>query len=253
MKLFDFSNISKGWPYTASTFKYIQEQLLELQALSLLGGSLYVVAGCNDVAGIVQDGFVCINGEILPFVGGAVQPYVVIVEAVSTKRFKDNSINDYQKVRTATFGTDVVQYDWSTFENKNITKGVMQRMREAETEILATRSDLNNLTVAFNLYQPDWADITNKPSGLISYVGRKVIGNVAGGYGGEITVDIPDQTNTNYKVIGNLVYLSGSGGYSTDTMVTVSDFKSPTQFKIWVREFEDSDQDLAFDYIIVKL
>ena len=253
MRLFDFSNISKGWPYTASTFKYIQEQLLELQALSLLGGSLYVVAGCNDVAGVVQDGFVCINGEILPFVGGAVQPYVVIGETVNTKRFKDNSINDYQKLRIATFGTDVVQYDWSTFENKDIPKGVMQRLREAETEITATRSDLNDLTVAFNNYQPDWADITGKPSGLITYAGRKVIGNAAGGYGSEITVDIPAQTNNNYKVIGTLVYLSGAGSASTNTMVTVSDFKTNDQFKIWVREFEEADQDLAFDYIIVKL
>lgn len=252
MKLFDFLNISKGFPYNASTFRYIQEQMLELQTLSLLGGSLYVVAGCTDVAGIVQDGFVCINGEILPFVGGAVQPYVVIQETVNTKRFKDNSINDYQKVRTATFGTDAVQYDWTQFENKNIAKGILERLRDAETDIINIDTNLTALTNAFNAYQPDWSDVQNKPSGLISYVGRKLIGNVAGGYGSEITVDIPNQTNTNYKVIGSLVSVTGTSA-NANTFCVVGDFKTPTQFKIWVREFEEADQNLAFDYIIVKL
>jgi hypothetical protein len=259
MKLFDFSNKNYGIPFSANTFEFIQQQMLQLQTLSYLGGGLFVVQGCTNLAGIVQDGWVVINGEILPFIGGAVQPFVVIQQTTNTASFGDPAtgatpqIYPYSFDRIATFGTGAVQFDWNDFENKDITKGVLQRLREVEGNAASVRTDLAALANAFNNYKPAWADITGKPSGLITYCGRQVIGNVIDGYGEEFTITIPQQTNNNYKVIGSLVYLSGTPADSTNTFCTISDFKTDTQFKIWVREWEGATQNLAFDFIIVKL
>jgi hypothetical protein len=265
MKLFDFSNKNYGIPFSANTFEFIQQQMLQLQTLSYFGGSLFVVQGCTNLAGIVQDGWVVINGEILPFVGGAVQPFVVIQQTTNTASFGDPAtgatpqIYPYSFDRIATFGTGATQYDWALFENKDLTKGVLQRLREVEGNADSLRADLTTLNAAFNAYQPAWADITGKPSGTITYSGRKVLnfsgfsaGDVKYGIGGEITIDIPDQGNNNYRVIGSLVYLSG-GDNNANTFCVVSDFKSATQFKIWVREWENATQNLAFDFIIIKL
>lgn len=92
MKQLDFSKTS-GWPASTSTWKYQQEQMLQLQYLSLLGGTNYILQGCTEAAGVTTNGLVVINGEILPFVGGATQAYVVVVESITNRTFFDTTIN----------------------------------------------------------------------------------------------------------------------------------------------------------------
>ncbi len=165
MKLLDFSKLS-GWPASTSTWKYQQEQLLQLQMLSMLGGNNYILQGC-DVLGSIPptttgDGWVVIDGEVLPFVGGATQAYVSIVENVTNRSFLDTTINPYYKDRYATFGTSSTQYTWSDFERNNPASGLIKRIRLAEfllndlqTALNTTNSNVDNKADKSNVLQLD--------------------------------------------------------------------------------------------------
>jgi hypothetical protein len=131
MKLFDFSKLT-GWPASASTWKYQQEQMLQLQMLSLLGGNNYILNGCAVVGGNTGDGWVVINGEVLPFVGGATQANVVVVDTPTNRSFFDATINPYYHDRIATFGASATQYTWANFERNNPANGLLLRMKTAE-------------------------------------------------------------------------------------------------------------------------
>ncbi len=250
MKLLDFSNIGIGWPYNAATFKYMQDQALQLQTISLLGGSLYVLQGCTEIAGLVGNGFVIINGEVLPFEGGAAQANVIIIETPTSKRFGDDSYQSYYKNRKATFGTADTQYAWADFENKDIVKGLLQRMREAEAVSVGIRSDLNDQIAAFNAYIPTWAEITGKPTGLIVHHGTYEIGDVSQGI---YTIPIPDQADP-YMAFGNIVSLR-AGENPIDACVQAVIIPSSYNagfFKIYVREFVAGVQNVGFQYFILK-
>jgi len=136
MKLLDFS-ILNGWPASSSTWKFMQEQLLQLQILSLLGGNNFIVSGCTDLGGTIDNGWVVVNGEILPFVGGAVQANVVIVDTAVNRGFSNGTSNPYYHNRVATFGVDGAAPLWTSFEVNDPSDGVLKRLRVAEA-LLAT-------------------------------------------------------------------------------------------------------------------
>lgn len=259
MKLLDFTNAGYGWPRTSDTYKFMQEQMLELQVLSFIGGNTYVVQGCTDNgSGVISDGWVSIAGEILPFVGGALQTNVVIQPTQITASFGDPSkgvtpqIYTYKIERIATFGSAGTLYPWANFENKGYANGLFKRLKDAETAITTLTTNLTALTAAFNAYTPAWADITGKPAGLITYGGSVIIGNVAGGFGQEFTVTIPDQGTSAYDVLYSLEVASGSAAVNANTFCVLYAIRSATQFKFWVREFEEANQDLVFKYKIIK-
>ncbi len=161
MKVLDFSKLS-GWPASASTWKFQQEQMLQLQYLSLLGGTNYILQGCTEAAGVTTNGWVVINGEILPFVGGATQDNVVVVDTPTNRTFFDGSINPYYHDRIATFGISITQYTWADFERNNPTTGLLKRVRLAEallttlqTALATTNTNLGNKADKSNVLQLD--------------------------------------------------------------------------------------------------
>lgn len=258
MKLLDF-NILTGWPASASTFKFMQEQLLQLQMLSLLGGTNYILSGCVNVGGTVGDGLVVINGEVLPFVGGAAQDNVIIVDMPTSRSFFSGALNPYYHDRVAQFGTSTdpsLQYAWASFEKNVPTNGLLTRMRIAEELLTGLRSDLNNQIAAFNAYEPAWADITDKPVGLITYTGSISLGDIGSGASrldnnnSLYTITIPNQGASSYMVAGSIRGLSTSPIADGSIMWTCSSL-SATEFKLLVSQISGV-QNLQFDFAIIK-
>lgn len=131
MKLLDFIN-KAGWPISTDTFEWMQNQMLQLQYGSLLGGSNYILQGCTVNNGITTNGWVVVNGEVLPFVGGALQANVIVVDVPTQREFFGGQQNNYYHERTATFGTATVQYAWSTFSRNDPANGVLSRLDKVE-------------------------------------------------------------------------------------------------------------------------
>lgn len=131
MNKLDFS-VKTGWPGSTETWEFMQNMILQAQTGSNLGGNYWIVSGCVESAGNVTDGMVCINGELLPFVGGPVQTNVVISENVTERAYFGGSMNPYYKERSATFGTGSGAIAWASFKRNDPANGVLARLDKVE-------------------------------------------------------------------------------------------------------------------------
>lgn len=130
MKKLDF-DIMQGWPASTDTWKYLQEMIQQVEQICLLGGRLYILEGCENVSGVVSNGKVCINGEILPFIGGAVQSKIIIVDTALERTFFGGANNPYYHNRYATFGVTgnpLTEYTWADFRKSNPDNGLIKRI-----------------------------------------------------------------------------------------------------------------------------
>ena len=198
-----------------------------------------------------------IAGEVLPFIGGATQTTVVVVETVVDRSFFENiGILPYYRNRAATFGTAATQYTWADFERNDPGNGLVKRMRLAEALLAGLRTELNSLTTSFNNYTPTWASITGKPTGLISHKGSVHLGDVGaspnaiGGNESVWTISIPNQGSSDYVVAGSLVGANVNPDYDNDVMYIITS-KASNQFKICIREVNSVVQNLTFDFAII--
>ena len=77
-----------GFPGTSKTWRFVRDMINEVHDLATaLGGENCIVKGCEVDNGQAADGIVIINGEALPFQGGAVQSHVEIVENVEAVQY----------------------------------------------------------------------------------------------------------------------------------------------------------------------
>lgn len=110
-------NQSGGLPLSTQILDNMQSAYRTTNELGRLAGDKTIVSGCVESGGIVADGFVIINGELLKFKGTAISTYVVIQEVAENPRgFEDGSAKPIIYERYATFGTATTQYAWSEFK-----------------------------------------------------------------------------------------------------------------------------------------
>ncbi|AIM38102.1 hypothetical protein KO02_16480 [Sphingobacterium sp. ML3W] len=78
-----------GFPLETNTLSFLQSAYGSLAGLADLGGQNYILNGCDTVGANVSNGTVVIDGEVLPFIGGAKLARVIIEETVAEKTFED--------------------------------------------------------------------------------------------------------------------------------------------------------------------
>ncbi len=271
MNLLDFS-IKTGWPASASTWQFMQEQMLQLQLLSLLGGNNYIVSGCIVTGSNVSNGVVVINGEVMPLVGGSVQPTVTVNEVGTSRAFKDGVPRGYYKNRFASFGLGTTNYTWADFERNDPSNGVLKRLRLAEQLLTSVGSAITGINTALTT-KANTADVLTKTNTSVyaptndyhpatkAYVdansillkGTLDVGDVASAQN-EMTVSLgvtlPD---ANYMVIATLAEKDTSvpHWYNPGVIFCIHT-KTTTSFKVQLREIESRQQSLVLDWILIK-
>lgn len=105
MNKIDFSHLG-GMPVTQDRLDFLQQSYTAgFTAIAKLCGDKTILQGVENSGGTVSDGWIVINGEILPFVGGALAANVIIVETPTSYTFADGSSHDVEFVRYATLGS----------------------------------------------------------------------------------------------------------------------------------------------------
>lgn len=131
MNTIDFTQTG-GFPFDQGTLAFLQDSIYNAAKTANLGGPLCILSGCVQSGGNVSDGVVVINGEILPFQGGAIDTKVIVVETTTDLLYEDNVSRPVKKVRYATFGDDGIQNNpWTDFK-RNTTEGVLARLERLE-------------------------------------------------------------------------------------------------------------------------
>ncbi|TXI14614.1 MAG: hypothetical protein E6Q66_05800 [Pedobacter sp.] len=105
MNIIDFSH-SGGFPLETDTLNFLQNGFIDpIKALTALGGNNYIISGVVETNGKVSDGWVVINGEVLPFKGDFKQSTVIVTRTAKTAHFEDGSEHEVYFTRQAIFGT----------------------------------------------------------------------------------------------------------------------------------------------------
>lgn len=121
-----------GFPLDQNVLAFMQAQSQLAQQPANFGGQLCIISGCLVTGANVSNGFVAINGEVLPFNGGTISAKVIVVETSSNLTYEDGNAKPVQKIRYAAFGDDGVQNNlWVNFK-RNTTEGVLARLERLE-------------------------------------------------------------------------------------------------------------------------
>lgn len=127
---------SGGLPLSTQILDNMQSAYRTTNELGRLAGDKTIVSGCIEAGGVVTDGFVIINGELLKFKGTAISDFVVIQEVAENPRgFEDGSAKPIIYERYATFGTADTQYAWSEFKRPLTLLQIESKLTQLENMV----------------------------------------------------------------------------------------------------------------------
>lgn len=146
-----------GFPLTTNTLDFIQQSFTLLQELTALAGDKVIVNGCVQTGGNVSDGTVILNGELLPFQGGAASASVVLIEEKEEKSFEDGILREVYKNRYVRFGSGGTSWPWADFVRlkdlktlRNLPHEVTSSLTDGSTDKLATAKAIKDLNDKIN-------------------------------------------------------------------------------------------------------
>lgn len=132
-------NLAGGqYPLSTQAMAFVVDMINSCGLLTLIGGKNYILSGCVTTGKTVSDGWVVVNGELLPFQGGTVANTIVVVEeseAVNANgmTFERARIRRYAKFGT---GTGANYLPWAAFNP--LPTNQQLNMDKATTEYVDT-------------------------------------------------------------------------------------------------------------------
>ena len=211
-------NQAGGFPLSTQILDAAQKAYTDFNQLGYLAGNnKVIITGCEPAAGgTVTNGFVVINGELLPFVGTTQTASVIIVETPDSRGFEDGSVKPVIYERYATFGDGPVVFPWADFRRPMTLFALEDRLAQLE------------LTVPVGLVAVWGKPADDIPTGWVEHTdlaGKVPVGHAEGdvNFGAldaqigaaQVTLDIsqipPHNHDTMIDASGDDVDSSGSG------------------------------------------
>ncbi|MGC4130202.1 MAG: hypothetical protein QM564_11750 [Bergeyella sp.] len=115
--------------------------------LGWIAGDLTIISGCTVTGNSVSDGYVFINGEVLPFRGGNAGANVIVKEDIASYPFQDGTVKPVIYERYAGFGTALPEntYPWASFKRIFPTKDIQAFKDDFETRIAALENKASDV------------------------------------------------------------------------------------------------------------
>lgn len=132
-KSLDLTKLGGVYAYQDS-LKFMQEGYGgALDGLAAGLGNKFVLSGCVDSGAAVTDGWVCINGEIMPFVGGAMPgtPKVLVTTTITKELYDDGLEKDFYTSKVASL-VSVGDFDYVELQRLPGIKGIMQSLLDVQ-------------------------------------------------------------------------------------------------------------------------
>lgn len=111
-------NLEGGqYPLSTQAMAFVVDMINSCGLLTLIGGKNYILSGCVTTGKTVSDGWIVVNGELLPFQGGTAASTIVVVEEsedvnANGMTFERARIRRYAKFGT---GTGANYLPWAAF------------------------------------------------------------------------------------------------------------------------------------------
>ena len=267
-KRIDFSKL-EGLATYQDTLDFLQISYRDaIGAVARAFGSKVIVTGVTDLGTAYSDGWVIIDGELMPFTGGLKSDRIVVEEQTGTEMFNDGSNQTVYYTKRAKSGvtggftfTDFIWVD----SMSALTQG-LKNLLAAHNNLLSAFSththswnDITNKPSTFNpsYHRHNWSDIDNKPANTILWANVLDFGDIGNGGDDWTWVRFPSVNTIRYIVAGSLLSKSPSNNpwnnWPTDnhSIWTVKD-KEMTQFKLMLQDVDGGVQNLQFEYALIS-
>ena len=111
-------NQTGGFPLSTNILDAMQSAYAIFNQLGSLAGNKAIISGCEQLGNTVADGVIFLNGEILPFKGGAIGSSIIIKEESESRVFEDGATKPVILKKYATFGTSTPEktFTWAEFK-----------------------------------------------------------------------------------------------------------------------------------------
>lgn len=239
----DFSHLG-GMRFTQEAAAHMQKSYVDaFKAIATAFGTRVIVTGVADNGTSWGDGWVVIDGEMMPFVGGLKAGFVSIETVIETREYKDGVVRPMYYTKRARLGiVGDIPFD-------SLVR--ISRWVDISDGLASLISAHNALALAFANHSHSWDQITGKPNFLMPVRwGRVSIGDVPGELVRTVNIDpLPDN---NYFVHGSIIGLSANFTRDNDTIVTYRNLLAGS-FQAVFSETISDNQNIRFDYIIYRL
>ena len=134
-------NQTGGFPLSTNILDAMQSAYAIFNQLGSLAGNKAIISGCEQLGNTIADGVIFLNGEILPFKGGAIGTSVIIKEESESRVFEDGATKPVIFKKYATFGSSLPEktFVWADF--KSIKNLISLAQEKAEKTALKTAED----------------------------------------------------------------------------------------------------------------
>lgn len=111
-------NQTGGFPLSTNILDAMQSAYAIFNQLGNLAGNKAIISGCEQLGNTVADGVIFLNGEILPFKGGAIGSSIIIKEESESRVFEDGATKPVIFKKYATFGSSLPEktFAWAEFK-----------------------------------------------------------------------------------------------------------------------------------------
>lgn len=93
------------YPLSIQAMAFMQEMINSCGLLTLIGGKNYILSGCETTGKTVSDGWIVVNGELLPFQGGTIANTIAVIEEAEDVNANGMTFERARIRRYAKFGT----------------------------------------------------------------------------------------------------------------------------------------------------
>ena len=132
-------NQTGGFPLSTNILEAMQSAYAIFNQLGSLAGNKAIISGCEQLGNTVADGVIFLNGEILPFKGGAIGSSVIIKEESENRVFEDGATKPVIFKKYATFGSSTPEktFVWAEFKKIFPTTEIQDFKTDFEKRIKA--------------------------------------------------------------------------------------------------------------------
>ncbi len=132
-------NQTGGFPLSTNILDAMQSAYAIFNQLGNLAGNKAIISGCEQLGNTVADGVIFLNGEILPFKGGAIGTSVIIKEESESRVFEDGATKPVIFKKYTTFGSSTPDktFAWADFKRVFPTTEIQDFKTDFEKRIKA--------------------------------------------------------------------------------------------------------------------
>ena len=162
-------NQTGGFPLSTNILDAMQSAYAIFNQLGSLAGNKAIISGCEQLGNTVADGVIFLNGEILPFKGGAIGYSVIIKEESESRVFEDGATKPVIYKRYAGFGSSLPEktFAWVEFKRfENLLNLTEKKAEKTELDKSIKRIEkLEEQKPVIGEIKQGIFDINNLPSG----------------------------------------------------------------------------------------